>query len=144
LKPVSFERFLKAVNKFYEQAKSDLFVVHNSQTEKFDQQSFLYIKADKKIMKIFLDNILYIESVKDYVQIRTNTGTVITKSTISSFEEKLPENLFMRIHKSYIVSIAKIEAFTTRIIETNSKELPIGRSYKNTVLKTLKYPSKIL
>ena len=84
-----------------------------------------------------LDEILYVEGLSEYVQIFTDKKKIITKASLSHMEEKLPNNNFLRIHKSYIVSMNKIEAFTTTNIEVPGKELPIGRSYKSTVLDSL-------
>ena len=89
-----------------------------------------------------MKDIFYIESLKDYVQIYTIRKSIVTKNQIGFLEEKLPADKFVRIHKSYIVSISIIDAFTSNTIEIKNKELPIGRSYKNLVLKTLNYPTK--
>jgi DNA-binding LytR/AlgR family response regulator len=140
LKPISFERFFKAIQKFYQisnSVKNEMIspiIVNN-----FDEGEFIYVRADKKMQKIFLKDILYIESLKDYIKIFTSAKSVITKQPISSFEEKLPENIFLRTHRSFIISIPKIEAFSTQSIEISGKEIPIGRSYKNIVMKTLNF-----
>ena len=117
LKPISFERFMKAINKYYLYKDNEIIVSDNSQ---FSQQSdsYIYVKADKKIVKILLQDILYIESIKDYVQIYTTRKSIITKNQIGNLEEKLPADKFVRIHKSYIVSISRIDAFTSNIIES--------------------------
>jgi DNA-binding LytR/AlgR family response regulator len=141
LKPVSFERFMKAINKYY-QYTNDSFIVSESVQTSSESDSYMYVKSDKKIVKILLKDIQFIESLKDYVQIHTTKKSIVTKNQIGALEEKLPVDKFVRIHKSYIVSISHIDAFTSSTIEIKKKELPIGRSYKNAVLKTLNYPNK--
>jgi len=138
LKPISFERFMKAINKYYQCVNNSVIISDNSSV----QDSYIYVKADKKVIKILLKDIFYIESLKDYVQIYTIRKSIVTKNQIGFLEEKLPADKFVRIHKSYIVSISRIDAFTSNTIEIKNKELPIGRSYKNLVLKTLNYPTK--
>jgi len=140
LKPVSLERFMKAIDKYYQVAKSDLFVFGAKSESHSDP--FLYVKSERKIQKIFLNEITYVESLKDYIQIYTKTKSILTKNKISHFEEKLPPDKFVRIHKSFIISLSKIDAFTANSIEIGKKELPIGRSYKKKVLSVLKYQEK--
>lgn len=140
LKPISFERFFKAIQKFYQISNNQKQETVSPILEnKTDTEEYLYVRADKKMQKIFLKDILYIESLKDYIKIFCAEKTIITKQPISSFEEKLPEDQFLRIHRSFIVSMPKIEAFSSHTIEIKSKELPIGRSYKNIVMKALNY-----
>jgi DNA-binding LytR/AlgR family response regulator len=130
LKPVSFERFLKAVNKFcrFNPVKADHYV---------NAQEFLYFRTDRKMVKVFLEGITYIESFKDYVVIhRQNEADLKVKYAISSVENMLPHNLFLRIHRSYIVSIKKVTAFTNNDVEIGKTELPISRSYPD-VFKNL-------
>ena len=137
LKPITFERFLKSVNKYYEITQEDVQnsapVIEGSSTE----DSFIYVKENKRVIKVYLHEILYIEGLSEYVQIYTNKKKIITKISMSSLEDKLPNDGFLRIHKSFIVSTSRIEAFTAHTIEVPGKELPIGRSYKNTVLNAL-------
>ena len=89
------------------------------------------------MVKVLLNDIRYIESLKDYVRLKTSGRDVITHQTISYFEEKLPEDQFIRIHRSFIVPVNKIESFSASAIEVPGKELPIGRMYKNQVLAVL-------
>ncbi len=135
LKPVSFDRFMQGVNKYFESIPSDLLVGKSSELAIDD---FFYIKSDRKNVKIHYDEILYIESIKDYVKIVLKNKTVISKIMISQLIEQLPENLFLRIHRSYIIYIPNVEAFSAISVEVPGKELPIGRNYKNETLKTLK------
>ncbi len=135
LKPISFERFFKAMDKFY---KSDERQVNDSWIQqKSVDESFIYVKAERKIIKIYLKEIYFIESLKDYTILHLNNKKIITHQKISLFEEQLAGKGFIRIHRSYIVSIPKIEAVTSVSIEIHGKELTIGRNFKNEVLKTL-------
>lgn len=142
LKPVSFGRFMKAINKIQRKPIAELppspeptpALSTNSNTE-----PFLYIKMDKRILKIYLDTIIYIESQKDYVRIITRERDVITKQKISYLEERLPSKQFLRIHRSYLVAINKITAFSGINVEIGEIELPIGRSYKHFVMDALNF-----
>jgi Response regulator of the LytR/AlgR family len=138
LKPISFERFLKAVNKVME---TNLRVTENTDIlysqQNNSQNSFINLRADRKNLKIPLDDILYIESLKDYIKVVTTTKNIVTKQSISSLEEILPGNNFIRIHRSFIVAINKIESFTNDTIEIGKLELPISRMYRHEVEKIL-------
>lgn len=136
LKPISFERFLKAINKVYK-TESIFSTPVDAPAEAGSQEAYIYLKADKKMVKVMMDDILYIESLKDYVRVKTKQKEVITHQKISYLEEKLPEDLFLRIHRSFMVAINKIETYTAVTIEVPGKELPIGRNYKNQVLAVL-------
>lgn len=136
LKPIPFDRFLLAVNKAIPKETESLPMFLNP----FKQNpldAFIYIKADKKMVKIFLKDILYIESLKDYVRIKTKQKEVVAYQTISFLEEKLPDHQFVRIHKGFIVSLGNISAFTPIHVEVDGKSIPIGRMYKNEALKRL-------
>ncbi|MCP3929348.1 MAG: response regulator transcription factor [Bacteroidetes bacterium] len=135
LKPISLERFMKAVNKATEQLE-----LHKKEkTGGSDSRAdFIFVKADKKLIKINYSDILYIEGLKDYVIIRMNKGRVITLQTMKSLEEKLPASLFKRIHRSYIVAIDKINAIVGNMVEitekNQQKHLPIGKNYREELL----------
>jgi len=138
LKPITFERFLKAVNKFYqlnsEEVNNHMSVMtHHNGAE----DPFIYVKENKKVMKVHLNEILYVEGLSEYVQIHTRNKKIVTKNSMTNMAEKLPDSEFMRIHKSYIVSLSKIQAYTTSSIEIPGKQLPIGRSFKNSVIEAL-------
>ena len=137
LKPITFERFLKSVNKYYQVAQDE--AQNNSQVSEVSQtdEPFIYVKENKRVIKVHLNEILYVEGLSEYVQIYTDKKKIITKTTLTSLEEKFPDDGFMRIHKSFIVSLSRIEAFTANTNEVPGKELPIGRSYKNSVLNVL-------
>ena len=139
LKPITFERFLKAINKFYHFAGDDQQNVIASNGSKASEEPFIYVKENKKVIKLYIDEILYVEGLSEYVQIFTAKKKIITKTSMTNMEEKLSDLDFIRIHKSFIVSLSKIEAFTAHSIEIPGKELPIGRSYKNSVQEALQY-----
>ncbi|KAA9038379.1 response regulator transcription factor [Ginsengibacter hankyongi] len=136
LKPISFERFLKAVNKVMETnfKESDSAEMN---AENPVPHNFITVRADRKNLKIALDDILYIESLKDYIKIVTLSKNIITKQSISSLEETLPNDKFLRIHRSFIVAINKVESFTNDTIEIARHELPISRMYRHEVEKLL-------
>lgn len=143
LKPVSFERFLKAINKFYQQSSDSSLKLVPEEQVSGSKKDFIYVKENKKAVKIFLDDILFIEGMKDYVTIHTVNKNVTAKLTMSKLEETLPEDKFIRTHKSYIASINHIDAITASSIEIGKYELTIGRSYKSRVLKTLNFQNEI-
>jgi DNA-binding LytR/AlgR family response regulator len=137
LKPIHFDRFVKAVNKTLHLTRPMPAESSPAIEEPRHMDMFVYFRADRKMVKVMLQDILYIESMKDYVKIFTAQGTIITKQSISSVEEMLPENKFIRTHRSFIVSLEKINSFTNEIIDINKTEIPIGKLYRNTVLKVL-------
>jgi DNA-binding LytR/AlgR family response regulator len=138
LKPISFERFLKAVNKVLEM---DFATPKTASPPKENQNeqpnSFLYFRADRKMVKVFFRDILFIEGLKDYIKIITVSKTIVTKYVLSTLEEMLPGNEFLRIHKSFIIAINKIESYNADSIQIASHELPIGRLYKFDVNRVL-------
>jgi len=137
LKPISFERFLKAVNKILQ---TSLTTTQSAVAGKENHQEanlFLYFRVDRKMVKIFLSDILFIEGLKDYVKIYTITKTIVTKHVLSSLQEMLPSDEFLRIHRSFIVAINKIDSYNADIIEIAKHELPIGRLFKHDVSRTL-------
>src|SRR4029078_6646943 len=138
LKPISFERFLQAVNKVM-QLNIHVIVPSNSSNELLSDQShpFLYFRADRKMVKVFLDDILLIESLKDYIKVITKTKVIVSKQSISALEEMLPREAFIRVHRSYIIAINKIESYNTDSIEIAKKEIPIGRLFRHDVSKRL-------
>lgn len=131
VKPIAFDRFFKAVNK----AKEAM----DPKTGATNSDDFFFVKADKKLIKIHFNEILYIEGLKDYVIIKKETGRVIALQTMKSLESKLPSDLFMRVHRSFIVGIDKIKAVignSIEIIESGKpKSIPIGKNYKEDLIK---------
>jgi len=138
LKPIQFDRFLKSVQKLL------VLTGHSSNLNSAPlpvpdrlQESFVYFRVDRKMVKVMLHDILYIESMKDYVKIFTTKETLVTKQSITSVEAMLPENKFMRVHRSFLISLSKIKSFTHELIEIDGAEVPIGKLYRNTVIKGL-------
>jgi DNA-binding LytR/AlgR family response regulator len=136
LKPISFERFLKAVSKAMDITLHAPFngdaTVPIENRKNYDK-GHLYFRVDRKMVKVILDEILYIESLKDYVKIVMPSKTVITRQSISALEEMLPRDSFIRIHRSFIVATNKIESYSHEVIVIAKKELPISRMYKHEV-----------
>jgi len=133
LKPVSLERFVIAINKYKPESMETPAAagpLPNTHPERF-----IYFKSNKKMVKVFMMDILWIESLKDYVKIITRQQTIVSYERISYLEEKLPENMFVRIHRSFIVATHHIKSFNSTFIQIGDTELPIGRIYKNEVLK---------
>lgn len=143
LKPVSFERFLKSINKYYRINRDELKIINGPSTDLTGEANFIYVKENKRVVKVYLKDIRYIEGLSEYVQIFTDKKKVVTKTSLIALDEKLPPEQFLRIHKSYIISVAKIESFTASTVEVIGKELPIGRSFKNAVLSALSFSGSI-
>ncbi|MEM6967586.1 MAG: LytTR family DNA-binding domain-containing protein [Bacteroidota bacterium] len=141
LKPISLNRFMKAVNKAQEQIeleKKGAGVDAAEVVASKDGEDFIFVKADKKLIKVNYADIVYIEGLKDYVIIRMNTSRIITLQTMKSLEDKLPSNIFKRIHRSYIVNIQKIQAVQGNMVEVieknQAKHIPIGKNYRDELL----------
>lgn len=138
LKPIKFERFVKAVNKaipYKEMSSSPQTILATGPVAIAD--AFLYFRADRKMVKVMLKDIVYVESLKDYVKIVTINELVVTKYSMSAMEAMLPADLFMRIHRSFMVSKEKIRSFSSSSIQLPEAELPIGKLYQREVLKML-------
>lgn len=131
LKPIAFERLLKSVNRYFEVATSP---IDPSNIKSDKGGNFIFVRSDRKMIKVDFEAINYIESYSDYLKIHTDVGQIITRETISAIEAKLPKDQFLRIHRSYIISIQKIESYTNEHIAIAGKELPMSRSYKKEVL----------
>ncbi len=127
LKPFEFERFLVAVNK-----------VKAAQTEKqrsneSEIKDHLFLNVQKKKVKILFAEIVYIESQREYIKIVTTKREYISKMSTHEIESLLPSNLFKRIHRSFIVSVSKIESYTAEAVELNGVSIPIGRGYRDVI-----------
>lgn len=138
LKPVSFDRLLKSVNRLYENVTAQ-----NTLEEKSGNKDYIYLKENKKMVRVYFKNILYFESLKDYVKVVTTCKTVLTKQVLSNFEHELNSSLFLRIHRSYIVALNKIDAYTLSSLDIGTTEIPIGRKYKESVIEVLDKLNKI-
>ncbi len=133
LKPIAFERLLKAVNTYFD----TLHRQHSEDQSHNHNHDFIFVRSDRKMIKIDFNAIVYIESFSDYLKIHLKTQTIVTRETISAIEAKLPKHQFIRIHRSYIISISQITSFTNEHITISRQALPISRSYKKDVLKQL-------
>ncbi len=140
LKPIEFSRFLMAVNKLRPQnelaihaEKDAVSLITSDATDK----PHLFLNVGKKKIKVYLDSILFIESLKEYIRIVTKEKSILTKFQLSQIEQTLARGNFIRVHRSFIVAKNKIDAFTAIDIEVGGKQIPIGRSYKELVLKLL-------
>ena len=133
LKPIPFARLLKAVNTYFE-VYSSAKVETPKETETAD---FMFVRSDRRMLKVDFEAILYVESYSDYIKIHLANETIVTRETISAIEAKLPSNTFLRIHRSFIVSLHFITSFTNEHVTIKDKSLPISRSYKKDVLALL-------
>jgi two-component system, LytTR family, response regulator len=134
LKPISFDRFVSAINKYFERTNISL----NAKTElKRETVSYLNVKADRKIYKIEVSKIQYIESLKDYVKIVCSNESIVTHDSLSNMEAFLNEYGFIRIHRSFLVAIAMIKSFDAESVFLENNQLPISRSYRKSVLAVL-------
>ena len=133
LKPFEFNRFLTAVNKLNTNTR------HENKGGGIDaiEKEHMFFNMNKKKIKVYLDDILYIESQKEYIKIFTTTKEVVTKFPLKDIDELLSKSDFLRIHRSFIISKKKIEAFNASDVEIAGKQIPIGRSYKELVQSVL-------
>ena len=132
VKPIAFERFVRAVGKV---------LVTPVRVALPDpvapEEPFLFVREDRRLVRVDLQDIIALESLRDYVKISTTTQEVVTRQTIGYYEELLPTTQFMRVHRSFIVAISKIRAITDAQIEVPGQTLPIGRHYKQQVFEQL-------
>src|SRR5687768_3195690 len=127
LKPIEFERFLVAVNKV-KSAQGD----HHKPGDRISKD-FIFLNVQKKKVKILFSEIVYVESQREYIKIVTTKKEYISKMSTHEIEALLPANLFKRIHRSYIISLSKIESYTAEIVEVNGVSIPIGRGYRDII-----------
>ncbi|WP_430410554.1 LytR/AlgR family response regulator transcription factor [Kordia sp.] len=135
LKPITFDRFFRAVERFFRDIKPVQTAVSIPQK---DVETIIQVKSGTKYHKVTVSDIIYIESLKDYVKIHTLSKCIVSKQKISDLESTLATHAFLRVHRSYIINSKKITAFTPHDIELNDVEVPIGASYKEYVLAVLK------
>ncbi len=138
VKPINFNRFLMAVNKLRNQLPQE--ILFSSSTAVSTDRPFVFINVNKKRIKIHLDEILFIESKKEYISIVTKDKSYLTKFQIGEIEEQLAKNDFLRVHRSFIIARNRIDAFTAIEVEIGGQHIPIGRSYKELVLSQLGEP----
>ena len=126
LKPISFERFVKAVDRIY--GKS---VTGTGSEEAGRSDNYIFVKADGKLIKINWDDILFIEGQRDYLKFHlVNNRRIMTLLSFRSVEEQLPADLFIRIHKSYLISASKIDSIGKTSVSIGEREIPVGENYK--------------
>lgn len=143
LKPISFDRFLKAIDKVFdslEPATPSFEFIPDSN----DGPSFVFVPSEKKNIKVCLEEIEYIESKRDYILIKTTKKEVLTHQTITYMEERLPEDQFLRVHRSYIINLKKIESWNHQEVEVGNEIIPIGRTFKHNAVKKLGTNSDLL
>ncbi len=128
LKPFEFERFLIAVNKV-----KPMQVEKEKPNENKELKDFIFLNVQKKKVKILFSEIVYIESQREYIKIATTKNEYLSKMSTHEIEALLPGHLFRRIHRSFIVSISKIESYTAEMIDVNGVSLPVGRGYRNII-----------
>ncbi|HKP31923.1 MAG TPA: response regulator transcription factor [Chitinophagaceae bacterium] len=128
LKPIEFERFLIAVNKVKTGDKKK-----PEESDGTDLKDFIFLNVQKKRVKILFSEIVFIESQREYIRIVTTKKEFISKISTHEIESLLPGNLFKRIHRSFIVSVSKIESYTAEAVEVNGISIPIGRGYKDVI-----------
>ena len=132
LKPFSFERFIKAVDKVYNKIKlsRNAGVTEEAITIGNPIERYIFVKTGNKLQKVFFKDILFIEGQGDYLRINTPTERIMTLQKFSRLEELLPADNFMRVHKSFMVAIDKIESITRNRIKIGEELIPVGDSYK--------------
>ena len=131
LKPFSFERFLKAVNKAVEKINASL------SRSPDEQNQHIFLKSDKKLHQVDLESIRYIEAIGDYMKVITDSGQLIVNEKMKTLQETLPANLFIRVHKSYIISRKRIKYIEGNYVQVDDKSIPIGITYRTEVLESL-------
>lgn len=147
VKPIPFQRFLKALHKakkYIELVNRNSLLRENHAFESHEnihpvhkEEAFIFLKVDKKRVKIALDDIFHIESLKDYIRVFTKNDEYIVHQSLTKITESLPEKYFMRVHRSYTISLRKVSAIDGNQVEINGKWIPIGRLYQQQVKEKL-------
>ena len=133
LKPISFERFIKAVNKISDNRLYSLSAVDKEDVE----VDHIFIKVGSKFFRVNYSEILYIQGMRDYLKIHTTKYTLVTHQTMNEIQKTLPENMFIRVHKSYIISVRQITTVYGNSIEIMDTVIPVGETYKNGVMNLI-------
>lgn len=133
LKPISFDRLKQALDTYFDSYGP----ITPTNTAVQEISNFMFVRSERKMIKVDYSSILYIESYSDYLKIHTESETIVTRETITAIEAKLPKKQFLRIHRSYVISMHFIQSFTNEYITINKQALPISRSYKKAILKQL-------
>lgn len=139
LKPIEFSRFLKAVNKVFKQFSWAQQIPASIPKENSHETAFIYLKVEKQMQKVFLKDILYIESLRNLIKITTTDREILAYKSISAIEEILPIKKFLRVHRSFIVGLDFIDAFSPNEVNIKGCKIPVGRHYKERVKTVLGY-----
>ena len=150
VKPISMDRFVKAVNKvdyYYKlrkQAQNEALAATETPaasspvgSDNADIEDYIFIRADRKYMKVFFREINYVEGLKDYVIVYTDTQKIVTAMNIKTIESQLPSNIFIRVSKSYIINLQHIKAVDNNFVMIKEKEIPIGKAFKDNFLNNI-------
>ncbi|MBO6794797.1 MAG: response regulator transcription factor [Balneolaceae bacterium] len=142
LKPISFERFLKAADKLFDNVPA----LASTETATISPQAprYVFVTSEKKNIKICLDEIEYVESKRDYILIKTSNKEVLTHQTITYMDENLPDEYFLRVHRSFIINMKKLESWNHHEVEISGEIIPIGRTYKREAIEVLTANSEVL
>ncbi len=132
LKPITFDRLMKAVNKFFDRSRAGIDSNKNSNSQ------LINIKSDRQVFKVKLDDILYVESLDDYVKVHFSEKSIVTRENISALEHRLPAQQFVRIHRSFIINAQKISSVSAEGVKIEKREFPFGRVFKKEALQKLK------
>lgn len=124
LKPVNFDRFLKAVNKVYAQLEKE---------QKSGEEEYIFVKSDKQLKKVVLKDILFVESMENYVTIHTDSGKAIVYTTLKQMADSLPDNYFLQVHRSYIVNLYRVKAIEGNMLQINNHKIPVARNQREQV-----------
>jgi DNA-binding LytR/AlgR family response regulator len=133
VKPVSFPRFMKAMERALKNNSKSI----TEQSRLPEDNNFLFLKVDRKFVKINFSDILYIESLKDYIRVKTTDAAWVSYQSLASITEKLPKEKFMRIHRSFTIAVDKVNAIDAGVVEIQGKHIPISREHKQEALKRI-------
>lgn len=125
VKPIPFQRFLKTMNKVHQRIYLDNAVPDLN----IQQEPHIFLKVSKKLIKVNLNDILYIESLKDYIKVITTIGDYVVHKSLTAISEELPQSNFLRVHRSYTISLNKIKSVEGNMVEIVGRKIPIGRNY---------------
>jgi len=139
LKPISFQRFLQACEKVHDnlQAQNNTANIHHQQTTKEEQSEYFFVKNGTITQRINFDDILFVEGMKDYLRIHTENEKIMTLLSFKKLKEILPSERFIRIHKSYVIAINKMDSIERNRVKIKGELLPIGDSYRRGFLKVI-------
>ncbi len=135
LKPVSFERLLQSISRYQNEHLPQS--VHASAEISSERNNYFFVRSDRKMIRIDFSDVLFVESISDYIKIHLENKTIVTRETLQNIEAKLPAKAFLKIHRSFIVAIDRIDSFTNEYVEIGKRQLPMSRSQKEKVLHRL-------